>query len=200
MSSYEVRASHIAYDGRLSRVRVDAVLMPDGDVAEREVVEHPDAVAVVPLTPDGEVVLLHQYRHPIGGFELEIPAGKLDVEHETPEAAARRELREEAGLEADELEWLVAYHNSSGWTDESTTVYLARGVRDVGFPDGFTARHEEADMRIVRLPLDEVAGRAARGELTDAKTLIGVLVAQERLRATPGRKPGQTPGQREGSA
>jgi len=179
---YEVESSRIAYDGELSRVRVDRVRMPDGEVVNREIVEHPNAVAVVPVEEDGQVVLLRQYRHPFGQAALEIPAGKLDSDGEVPDEAVRRELAEEVGLGAGRLTELVTFHNSSGWTDETTTVYLATGLDPVDAPAGFAAHAEEADMEVVRMPLADVVERARRGELTDAKTLIGVLLAAERLR------------------
>lgn len=178
--AYVVEGSELAYDGRLSRVRVDRVRMPDGDVAEREVVEHPDAVAVVPLHDDGTVVLLRQYRHPLGRTILEIPAGKLDVPGEAPADAARRELLEETGLEASELTELVVFANSSGWTDEHTTLYVASGLQDADRPDGFTATAEEASMEVVRVPLDQALARARSGELVDAKTVLGLLLAADR--------------------
>lgn len=179
--SFEIESSEIVYDGHLSRVRVDNVRMPDGDIVSREVVEHPDAVAVVAVDPDGQVVLLRQYRHPITSTELEIPAGKLDEPGEGRAEAARRELAEEVGLAADNLVELVTFHNSSGWTDESTTVYLATDVYAVDAPEGFSPHAEEADMDIVRLPLAEAVARTHRGEIPDAKTVIGLLLAARRL-------------------
>lgn len=179
--SFEIESSQVVYDGHLSRVRVDRVHMPDGDVVSREVVEHPDAVAVVAVDPDGQVVLLRQYRHPITSTELEIPAGKLDEPGEGRADAARRELAEEVGLAAKTLIELVTFHNSSGWTDEATTVYLATDVYDVDTPDGFTPRAEEADMEVIRLPLTEAVARTQRGEIADAKTVIGLLLAARRL-------------------
>ncbi|CAN5463510.1 NUDIX hydrolase [soil metagenome] len=176
MGTYEVESSAVVYDGAWSRVRVDRVRMPGGDVADREIVEQADAVAIVALDADGRVVLVRQYRHAVGGYLLELPAGKLDVDGEAPEAAAVRELAEEVGLAAEHWEPLVEFRNSAGWTTEATRVYLATGLRDVAAPDGFTAAHEEADMEVVRLPLTEAAAMAARGEITDAKTLIGLLV------------------------
>ncbi len=173
---YRVEGSEVAYDGQLSTVRVDRVRMPDGDAVEREIVEHPDAVAVVPVDDDGRVVLLRQYRHPLGRTILEIPAGKLDVDGEAPADAARRELLEETGLEARELTQLVVFANSSGWTDEHTTLYAARGLRSADRPDSFRATAEEASMEVVRIPLAEAVAMARRGELVDAKTLLGVLL------------------------
>jgi 8-oxo-dGDP phosphatase len=182
--SYEVRERATVYDGVMSRVRVDRVAMPDGDVAEREVVEHTDAVAVVPLEANGDVVLLRHYRHPVGQRLLEVPAGKLDEEGEAIEEAARRELAEEVGLAAGDLEELIRFHNSAGWNDESTTIFLAEGVTAAATPDGFTPSAEESDLEVVRMPLAEAYGLALRGEVPDAKTAIGLLIAGAR-RASP---------------
>lgn len=179
-SWYEVVDSRVVHDG-WSRVRVDRVRMPDGAEVDREVVEHRSAVAVLPLYDDGTVVLLRQYRHPIGTYLLEVPAGVLDHDGagqtEQPEVAARRELAEEVGLHAAELLPLTTFLNSAGWCDERTHVYLARGLSDTARPDGFVLEHEESDMEIVRLPLDEAVQAVHAGEITDAKTIIGVMLA-----------------------
>lgn len=181
MGNYEVRSSKVAYAGALSNVRIDEVLMPDGDLAEREIVEHANAVAVVALDPDGRVVLIRHYRHPVGERMLEIPAGKLDVDGEAPADAARRELAEEVGLVAEHLERLIHFHNSAGWSEEATTVYLATDVHPGAAPDGFTAQHEEADIEILRLPLDEATADIERGEITDAKTVVGLLLTARHM-------------------
>lgn len=176
MAWFETLESDVVYDG-FSRVRVDRVRMPDGDVAEREIVEHDDAVAVVPLMDDGTLVLLKQYRHAVGRYVLEVPAGKRDVDGEPPAETARRELREEVGMDAAELRELVTFENSNGWNTERTTIFLGTGLRPAQARADFTARHEEADMEVVRLPFDDVVAMAVSGELPDAKTLIGVLLA-----------------------
>lgn len=180
---YEVRDSTPVWNGLLSTARVDRVAMPDGDTSEREVVSHIDAVAVVPVTPDDEVVLLRQYRHPVGAYQLELPAGILDEEGESPQDAAHRELAEETGMAAGSLIRLVRFANSAGWTDEHTTVYLGLDVAPSGRPDGFEATAEEADMQIVKLPFSEALELARYGELTDAKTLIGILAVAARRAA-----------------
>ena len=185
--SYEVEGSRLAFDGAISRVRVDRVRMPDGDVAEREVVEHPDAVAVVAVDDAERVVLLRHYRHALGTRILELPAGKLDVGGEEPAAAAGRELAEEAGLAAAELSELVRFANSGGWTDEHTTVYLGTGLTEVTAED-FTAAAEESDLEVLHVPLEDAVAMARRGEIDDAKTLIGLLLAHDILRQTSGGK------------
>lgn len=173
---YTVTERRIVYDGALSRVRIDRVRMPDGQEVDREVVEHPDAVAIVPVHDDGTVTLLRQYRHPVGESLLELPAGKLDVDGERPEQTARRELAEEVGLAAGRLTPLLTFHNSSGWTDEATTLYLAEELQAAPAPDGFEAAHEEADIVVERHALTEAVARAGRGELNDAKTALGLLL------------------------
>lgn len=179
---FETVDSRRVYEGHFSTVRVDTVRFPDGQTAEREIVEHPNAVAVVAVDDDGVVLLLRQYRHAVRGHVLEIPAGKLDVAGEPPLDAVQRELEEETGYTATHFEQLVHFHNSSGWTDEATTVFLATGLSESGGPDGFEARHEEADMELVRMPLEEALALADGGEISDAKTLVGILLAARRLR------------------
>ena len=181
MGGYQVQSTTVTHEGKLSTVRVDQVAMPDGSVADREIVQHDNAVAVVAIEPGGDVVLIRHYRHAIGERMLEIPAGKLDVEGESPADAARRELAEEVGLEADHLVELISFANSAGWSDEATTVYLATEARRCAAPEGFTAEHEEADIEIVRMTLDEALHRLDAGEFTDAKTVIGLLLAHRHL-------------------
>ncbi|MBW3601830.1 MAG: NUDIX hydrolase [Actinobacteria bacterium] len=182
MSEYHVESSETVYDGVLSRARMDRVRMPDGHTRAREVMEHVPAVAVVAVD-QGCVVLVRQYRHPLREWLLEVPAGLLDIEGEAPDDAARRELIEEVGLEPGRLDELVTFANSAGWTDERTTVYLATDLRPASPPDDFSADAEEAGMQVVRMRLDEAVARARRGDLCDAKTVIGLLLAQARLQA-----------------
>jgi 8-oxo-dGTP pyrophosphatase MutT (NUDIX family) len=177
---FETVSSETVYRG-FSTVRRDTVRTPSGDEVVREVVEHTSAVAVVPVLADGSVVLLRQYRQPVGRHVLEIPAGKLDVDGESPEEAAQRELAEEVGYHADRIERLTRFENSCGWTDETTTVYLGTALRSVDAPDGFEAHAEEAHLEVVRLPLDAAVAETHGGAITDAKTVIGLLLAAERL-------------------
>ncbi len=181
MSAFEVLSSDRPFQGAVTTVRVDTVRAPDGSTVDREVVEQNDAVALVALTDDHEVVLLRQYRHPLQDHVLELPAGKLDKDGEPPTEAMRRELAEEAQLRVGELTELITFANSSGWTDEHTIVYLARGVEPASSPEDFGAEAEEADLEVVRLPLDEALTRIDAGTITDAKTVIGLLMAARRL-------------------
>jgi 8-oxo-dGTP pyrophosphatase MutT (NUDIX family) len=153
---------------------------PDGTIIERDVVRHPGAVSVVPLHDDGTVVLVEQFRAPLGRNVLEIPAGKLDVDGESLELAARRELIEEVGLDASELELLVRFHNSVGFCDEESHVFLATGLTEVPRDRQGV---EEAHMDERRLPLTEAVDAIASGEITDSKTVLGLLTARDHLMA-----------------
>jgi len=161
----------------LSRSRFEA---PDGTVFERDVVRHPGAVSVVPLLDNGEVVLVRQYRAAIDQMVLEIPAGKRDVPGEDPELTAQRELVEEVGLSADQLELLARFHNSVGFSNEFSYVFLGVGLREAPMDrQGI----EESFMEIVRVPLVEAPRMIAEGMITDAKTVIGLTLAAARLRS-----------------
>lgn len=176
-SWFEVVSSQTRYDGIYSRVRVDDVRQPDGRTTEREVVEQLPAAAVIPLLDGDQVVLLRQYRHPVGAYLLEIPAGKLDREGESPRDCAARELTEETGYRAGELEELITFPNSAGWTDEVTHLFVGRDLEFDGQPESFEASAEEADMEVVTLPLGDALAAVRDGSIVDAKTVIGLLLA-----------------------
>lgn len=173
---FPVVASTVVHQGLMMTLRVDRVDMPDGTAVDREVAQRPGAVAVVPLTSDGEVVLVRQYRHPVGRYELEIPAGLLDADDETEEEAAQRELSEEIGMAAGRLERLTRFWNSAGWSDEATTVFAGRDLYASAPDHEFTAQAEEADMAVLRMPLSSAIGKVRSEEITDAKTVIGLLL------------------------
>ena len=174
---FEAVAEDVVYESRLLRVARGTFRAPDGSTFERDVVHHPGWVAVVPVTDDGHVVCVRQYRAAVGRWLLELPAGILDVDGEPPEVAARRELAEEAGLAAENLELVATVHNSPGFADEKGLVFLATGLREVPLsPQGV----EEDHMEIVRVPLADAPRLIAEGEVTDAKTVVGLLLAAAR--------------------
>ena len=150
---------------------------PAGEVLERDVVHHPGAVAVVALDGD-DVVLVRQYRPVLEAEILELPAGKLDVPGEDRRTAARRELVEEAGLDARDLVELGRFHNSIGFCDEETTIYLATDLKATT-PEA--ASVEEQYLTVERVPIGEAEGLIADGTITDAKTVIGLLQTLRRL-------------------
>lgn len=176
--AFETVGSATVYDGAIVALRRDQVVMPGGDSAEREVVEHDGAVGIVALDADNRLVMVYQYRHPVGRRLWEIPAGLLDIPGEDPVAAAQRELIEEAGLAADLWSVLVDVVVSPGFTDESIRVYLAEELREVERPE---PEHEEADLRSERFTVDEAVEMVLAGEIVNATAVaaIGALAAAQ---------------------
>jgi 8-oxo-dGTP pyrophosphatase MutT (NUDIX family) len=161
--------------------RVDRfhLLDPDDRPFDRFVIRHPGAVTIVPVHEDGSVTLVRQYRAAVDALVLEIPAGTRDKDGESPEAAARRELAEEAGLEAATWELLVGTWNSPGISDQHTLIYLATGLTPIpSRPDGV----EEGFMTVETIHLDEVDALVADGSLKDETTVLGLYLARQRLR------------------
>ena len=171
---FAVAASETLYVGNIFALRADEVRMPGGSTARREIVEHYGAVAVVALDEQGRVVLVYQYRHPFGRRLWELPAGLLDMSGEPPHVSAARELEEEAGLAADSWHTLVDLDTAAGFSDESVRVFLATGLRDVGRPDG---EHEEADLIVERVALDEAVAKVYSGEIVNSISVAGILAA-----------------------
>lgn len=151
---------------------------PDGELIERDVVRHPGAVSVVPVLDDGTVVMVRQFRAPIEGLMLEIPAGKRDIDGEPPEVTARRELIEEVGLVAGTLIPLVEMCHSPGFCNEINHIFLAT---DLEATDRRVDGVEEEHMTIEHVPLREVFDRIARGDITDAKSIAGLVLAAQHL-------------------
>jgi ADP-ribose pyrophosphatase len=164
---------------KLLDIAVGTFEAPDGQRFERDVVHHPGAVIVVPYDDDtGEVVLVRQYRAPLDSQLLEVPAGKRDVKDEPTELTAVRELAEETGLEAGTMELIGHFFNSPGFSDEESWCYLARNLRVV--PE---SRHgvEEQFMTVERHRLADLGTLVGSGALTDAKTIVGLFLAQAAL-------------------
>jgi 8-oxo-dGTP pyrophosphatase MutT (NUDIX family) len=166
------------FQGRVLTLNLERVRLPNGRVAELEIAHHPGGAAVVALDAEGRTCLLRQFRHAAGGWLDELPAGKLD-NREPPLDCARRELAEEAGMTAGRWDKLGEYFSSPGVFTEVIHLFLARDL--VPTP----AQPEEHEVFEARwLPLEEAVALAAGGQLQDAKTLIGLLWAREKLRAT----------------
>ncbi len=163
-------ASETVFAGRLLRVRVDTVRTADGRETVREVVEHPGAVAILPVTAAGELILVRQFRYAVGRDLLEAPAGTLE-EGETPEACAYRELEEEVGVRAGRLELLTRFFVSPGWCNEELVVYRARDL------ESSTARPEDDEsLEVVLVRPEEIPQLIADGQIADAKTLTAVTM------------------------
>jgi len=167
-------ASQRIFSGRVISLRVDRVRLFDGRETEREVVEHRGAAAVVPLTEGGEVLLVRQYRYAVGEPLLEIPAGTLEP-GEAPLSCAVRELAEEVGAQAAHWDPLAVLYPSPGVLTETMHLFLATGLAAV--PARAAA---DEDLAVERLPLGEALARVERGEIRDAKSVAGLLLAARR--------------------
>ena len=169
-------SSRTVFEGKLIAVRVDEVELPDGARAKRECVEHPRAVAVVPLLEDGRVLMIRQYRHAAGKVLWELPAGLVE-EGEEPEECARRELGEEVGYEPGELIPLFSTFLSPGFSSEIIDIFLARELRPVNIAS-------EPDERIeaVPVPLAKAVDMVCRGQVQNAAAICGLLAVAERER------------------
>jgi ADP-ribose pyrophosphatase len=176
---YRVLGTETLYEGRVIRLVKDTVAMPGGGDSVREVVRHPGAVAVVALDDEERVVLVRQYRHPVGGYLWELPAGLRDAEGEAPLATAQRELAEEALLSAERWSLLTTTFSTPGFCDEMVLVYLAEGLADVGRPEGFTVEHEELDMTVERVPLAQAVQRVFDGAIRNSVAVVGLLAAAQ---------------------
>lgn len=161
------------HKGRVGDFGIETVVLPNGRTVDLEILRHPGAAAVVPLHEDGTVTLIRQHRHAAGGTIWEVPAGKLE-RGEAPELCAARELAEEAGL-VGELAHLTTIHTTPAFTDEVIHLYVA--TRLAPAPMQLDADEVIAPLRV---PLTEALGLIQRGEMTDAKSIVALLLAAER--------------------
>ena len=158
----------------LITVRTDKVRMPDGHYAQRSVVTHPGAVAVLALDDAQRVLMIRQYRHPVGRQLWEIPAGLRDADGESPLQTARRELLEETGYRAREWHTLADYFSSPGFSTERIRIFLARGLEPAG--DGGREREDEEKFIVADwLALDEAVRLVLAGKLHNGPAIIGIL-------------------------
>ena len=160
----------VMWTGRIFNVNRLRVELSDGRQALRDVVRHPGAVAVVALTDDGRICLVRQYRTSLARVTVEIPAGKLDP-GEDPLACARRELKEETGMEASQMAFLTTIATSDGFTDELIHIYMATGLT-------FAASDPDADefINVDLVPLNELIDAVLDGRIEDCKTVTGALI------------------------
>ena len=163
-------ASKDIFDGHILHVYRDTVELPNGKEASRELIRHIGAVAVVPLTDDGNVIVERQFRYPLGQVITEIPAGKLDSFDEDRLEAIKRELREETGYVADEWMELGDYHPAAAYTDERITLYLATGLHK-----GERELDEDEFLDVIEVPLIDLVKDVAAGKITDGKTQVAIL-------------------------
>lgn len=176
------------FHGKLIDVDHWQVRLPSGRAALREIVRHRGASAIVPLDADGMVTLVRQHRIAIDRMTWEIPAGKLDEKGEDPLAAAKRELEEETGLRAAQWRLLTTIDTTPGFCDERLSVFLAA---DLTQHDAHT--DEDEFLRLRKLPLEEAVALCMKGEITDSKTIVGLLMADRLLRDSASAQPVDLP-------
>lgn len=157
------------YEGRIINVRVDTVELPDKKYSKREIVEHPGAVGIVPITSNKEIVLVKQFRKPVEGVLLEIPAGKIESEEE-PAICAVRELEEETGFKTDNIQHLLKFYTTPGFSNEIIYIYIAEDLKE-----GTINLDEDENIETVKIPIEDALKKIRSGEIEDAKTIVGIL-------------------------
>src|SRR5881296_1680885 len=167
-------ATRRMYSGKVVRLDVDTVRFPDGSTGELELIRHPGAAAVIPCAsdpggPDPTILMIRQFRYAAGGDLWEVPAGTL-APGEAPEACARRELLEEAGVTAEHVERLTSIWTTPGFTDEAIHLFMASGLGTAS-----PARERDEFIEVVPRPLSEVLVGIRDGEIRDAKTMVAIL-------------------------
>ena len=168
-------SSERIYEGAILNVRRDKVTAVKGE-AYREIIEHNGAVAMVPITNEGKVVMVKQFRYACGRAVLEIPAGKIDAGETDPSAVAARELKEETGYTADNIISLGKINTSAAYSEEMISLYLMTGLTD-----GEQHLDEDEALDVIEIPFEEACDMAASGKLIDAKTIAALLMAKEQL-------------------
>jgi ADP-ribose pyrophosphatase len=172
------------FEGRVLTLQQETITLPRGDELVAEIVRHPGSVVIVPVTDDGSVILVRQYRHAIGDSAWELPAGSLKPGEE-PDQAAMRECQEEIGLVPAAIERIGALFPTPGYCDEKMTFYQATGLREPGGADPEVHQDEDEDIEARAFPLAQVRAMIASGEIVDMKTLAGLaLLTDPALRRT----------------
>lgn len=165
-----LHTEHI-FKGKIFSVQVDKVQLPDGKTSTRELVKHPGAVAVIPITEDKKILFVEQYRKPLEKSLIEIPAGKLEP-GEKPEVTAIRELEEETGYTTSNLTYVTSFYTSPGFADELMYIYLATDLKQLREP---VAGDEDEFVELLPLTLDEAEAYVQNQRIHDAKTNYAVL-------------------------
>ena len=169
-------SSAIVFQGKLLDVRIDKVILPNGDNGVREWINHPGAVCCIPKLPNGKIALIRQYRYSVRKMMIELPAGKLD-KNEAPEDCAIRELEEEIGYKANKVTFLTNIHPAIGFANEKMWIYYAEDLEK-------TNQKLDSDefIEIIPTKLEDALEMVWNGEITDVKTIIGLIWADKVLR------------------
>lgn len=162
-------ASKPIFEGKVLKVVIDQVQLPNGNIAEREVVHHPGAVGILAVTPDNKVILVKQFRKAVNKVTIEIPAGKLE-NGEDPLVCASRELKEETGFSATSMREITKIYTTPGFADEIIYIFKAEGLRN-----GNAVPDEDEFVEMIELPVSEIDKFINSNEIMDAKTLVALF-------------------------
>jgi len=171
-----IKTNHI-FSGKIIDVQVDDVTLPNGETSKREIVKHPGAVAVIPVTDDKKIIFVEQYRKPLEQSLIEIPAGKLE-QGERPEVTAIRELEEETGYTTNDLTYVTAFYTSPGFANEFIHIYLADSLETLATP---VKGDDDEFVEVLELTIDEAVSAVKDGTIQDAKTNYAILYLQNYL-------------------
>ncbi|MCT4618690.1 MAG: NUDIX hydrolase [Marinisporobacter sp.] len=163
------------FEGKMINLRVDTVLLPGEKRATREIVEHPGAVAVVPITKDNKIIMVKQFRKPVERILLEIPAGKID-KNEEPLTCAKRELKEETGYESRDIKFLFSFYTSAGFSNEIIHLYVAKDLIS-----GEACPDEDEYIEIEYMKINELVKMIYDGKIKDSKTIMAILAVKDLL-------------------
>ncbi len=169
----KVIKSRHAFQGKILNVRVDQVELPDGSSSEREVVEHPGGVTIIPVTPEEKIMMVRQYRIATEEVLLELPAGKIDGQ-ESAEEAARRELKEETGYYGGDFQHLFDFYTSPGYSSELLHLYLAENIHQ-----GKREPERGEFLKTEKISIERIPGLIFSGKIEDSKTIVGLLALRE---------------------
>lgn len=171
------KSSQLIFDGKVLHLYRDEIYLPNKKTSVREYCRHIGAVCVVPITNDGEIICVRQYRYPVADVMLEIPAGKLDFKEEDPTSAALRELREETGAVCKQITYMGKYYSSPAILDECIHMFAAEGLEF-----GESDPDDDEFLETVKIPIDELVEKIMNGEVADGKTQAAVMRAAHMLR------------------
>jgi ADP-ribose pyrophosphatase len=176
---FELLRREKIYRGRIVNLVVDHVKYRSGNEAAREIIEHPGGSVVLALFDNNDILLVKQYRYPIGGDVIELPAGKLDA-NEDPQRCADRELREETGYGAKRWTKLTTIMTTPGFCNERLHLYMAQDLSIS--PHGQALEEGEQTIKLMRVPLVEAVTMVVRGEIVDGKSIVGIFMAERKLK------------------
>ncbi|WP_203361834.1 NUDIX hydrolase [Bacillus sp. REN10] len=176
MKNFEEKTIHIEqiFEGRIIRLQVDDIVLPDGKMGKREIIKHPGAVAVLALTAEGKIILVEQYRKALERSIIEIPAGKLEAKEE-PEVCARRELEEETGYACESMTLLQSFYTSPGFADELVHVFIAKGLVK---KENARSLDEDEFVEVMEVTLTEAEQLIKEQRIFDAKTVYAIQYLQ----------------------